>query len=91
MAPRKERVLKLSAQEVGLSPPRLLFALGDGSFRHNSAGHVTMPSGSRMFEELADRKELICWVDEYCTTKYCSACGGEMEQAALFERKPPAA
>ena len=31
--------------------------VGGGGFRHNSAGHITMPSGSRLFREMRHLKE----------------------------------
>jgi hypothetical protein len=66
---------------------RLLILLGDGTFRHNSAGHLTMPGGHRLFRELRRLGEHIRWIDEFRTSKCCSSCGNaEMEQAILVKR-----
>jgi hypothetical protein len=63
--------------------PRILIAMGDGSFRHNSKGHLTMPTGARMYKELEKLGEHMCWVDEHNSSKCCSACGEEMEQSVV--------
>ena len=74
------------------SPPkkRLLIAVGDGSFQHNSPGHMALPTGHRLFAELKSLGEHVCWVDEFNTSKCCSDCTSEMEQASILKstRKP---
>jgi hypothetical protein len=58
----------------------------DGSFRHNSAGHLTMPTGSKMFGEMKRLGEYICWVDEHRTSKCCSTCGADTVDAVLAKK-----
>ena len=68
--------------------PRLLIALGDGSFRHNSAGHLSMPEGNTMFCAMREMGEHICWVDEFCTSKCCSTCSSDLAPALLVKKAP---
>jgi len=84
IAPRKNLN---TFQRQGISTPRILIAMGDGSFRHNSAGHMTMPTGSRMYGELQKLGEYMCWVDEYNTSKCCAVCGNEMEPSILRKKQ----
>jgi hypothetical protein len=64
----------------------MLIALGDGSFHRNSADHLTMLTGHKMFQELGALGEHICWVDEFCSSKCCSACGADTVDA-IFAKK----
>ncbi|KAK9249582.1 hypothetical protein V1506DRAFT_526388, partial [Lipomyces tetrasporus] len=65
---------------------RLLIVLGDGSFRHNMRGHASTSTAKRIFQELSKLGEMVRWVDEHRTSKCCSSCGEEMEQAVLVKR-----
>jgi hypothetical protein len=77
------RKLKHKQQQPLMTGKRLLIVLGDGSFAHNSRGHVTMPSSQRMFDGLTALGELVRWVDEHRSSKCCSSCGDEMEAAFI--------
>ncbi|KAL2913943.1 hypothetical protein HK105_206534 [Polyrhizophydium stewartii] len=72
-------------------PPtsRILFVIGDGDFKHNSGGHVTMPTTTPLFDGLRRQGETVCWVKEHRTSKCCSKCGREMQQAVLHKQLPP--
>ena len=74
------------AARKGDVAPRLVIAFGDGSFRHNSVGHITMPSGHKAFAELEKLGERICWMDEFRTSTCCSACGSETTEAVLLKK-----
>jgi hypothetical protein len=65
---------------------RLLIVLGDGDFQHNSRGHITQPSGSRLFRELRLRNEHIRWVNEHRTSLTCSVCTEDMVPAIIQRR-----
>ncbi|KAL2915475.1 hypothetical protein HK105_205091 [Polyrhizophydium stewartii] len=71
--------------------PRILFAVGDGNFKHNSAGHITMPTATPLFESFRALGEAVYWVDEYNTSKCCSRCGLEMEQGLKHKNAQPLA
>ncbi|KAL2919394.1 hypothetical protein HK105_201038 [Polyrhizophydium stewartii] len=71
--------------------PRILFAVGDGNFKHNSAGHITMPTATPLFESFRALGEAVYWVDEYNTSKCCSRCGSEMEQGLKHKNAQPLA
>ncbi|KAL2916468.1 hypothetical protein HK105_203901 [Polyrhizophydium stewartii] len=71
--------------------PRILFAVGDGNFKHNSAGHITMPTATPLFESFRALGEAVYWVDEYNTIKCCSRCGLEMEQGLKHKNAQPLA
>ncbi|KAL2915592.1 hypothetical protein HK105_204777 [Polyrhizophydium stewartii] len=70
-------------------PPtsRILFVIGD--FKHNSLGHLTMPTATPLFDALRRQGETVCWVKEHRTSKCCSKCGKEMQQAVLHKQLPP--
>ena len=70
--------------------PRLCIVLGDGSFQHNSVGHITMPTGSRMLRELRRLGEYIRWVDEFRTSKRCAECGNDLQPAIVTRSHPTA-
>ncbi|KAL2911680.1 hypothetical protein HK105_208839 [Polyrhizophydium stewartii] len=71
--------------------PRILFAVGDGNFKHNSAGHITMPTATPLFESFRALGEAVYWVDEYNTSKCCSWCSLEMEQGLKHKNAQPLA
>ncbi|KAL2911237.1 hypothetical protein HK105_209293 [Polyrhizophydium stewartii] len=71
--------------------PRILFAVGDGNFKHNSAGHITMPTATPLFESFRALGEAGYWVDEYNTSKCCSRGGLEMEQGLKHKNAQPLA
>ncbi|KAL2911107.1 hypothetical protein HK105_209441 [Polyrhizophydium stewartii] len=71
--------------------PRILFAVGDGNFKHNSAGHITMPTATPLFESFRALGEAVYWVDEYNTSKCCSRCSSEMEQGLKHKNAQPLA
>ncbi|KAL2911780.1 hypothetical protein HK105_208713 [Polyrhizophydium stewartii] len=71
--------------------PRILFAVGDGNFKHNSAGHIAMPTATPLFESFRALGEAVYWVDEYNTSKCCSRCGLEMEQGLKHKNAQPLA
>jgi hypothetical protein len=77
-------LLENPRQARSANAPRLCITLGDGSFRHNSVGHLTMPTGARMFRELRRLGEEIRWVDEFRTSKCCSACAADLQPAFLL-------
>jgi hypothetical protein len=66
---------------------RLMIALGDGGFAHNSKGHITMPSGSKFFDRLEYLNEYVRWVDEFNTSKCCSSCGEVTEGAGTVKKE----
>ncbi|KAL2918532.1 hypothetical protein HK105_201933 [Polyrhizophydium stewartii] len=68
---------------------RIFFVIGDADFQHNSRGHLTMPTVTPLFEALRQQGETVCWVDEHRTSKCCSKCGHEMQQAVLHKRPLP--
>ena len=80
----KNKILRPAAGRYQL--PRALIVLGDGTFRHNSRGHLTMPAGHRLFAALRHLGEYIVWVDEFRTSMCCSSCGSEMEQAVIQKK-----
>ena len=51
--------------------------MGDGKFSHNSAGHCSLPTGYKLFQELTRLNECTCWVCENRTSKCCSRCGSD--------------
>ena len=65
---------------------RLLILIGDGSFAHNSRGHLPTPSGQRIFDELRMLGEIVLWINEYRTSLCCSLCHSQMEQATILTR-----
>ncbi|KAL2919356.1 hypothetical protein HK105_200999 [Polyrhizophydium stewartii] len=71
--------------------PRILFAVGDGNFKHNSAGHITMPTAKPLLESFRALGEAVYWVDEYNTSKCCSRCSAEMEQGLKHKNAQPPA
>jgi hypothetical protein len=66
--------------------PRILFAVGDGSFRHNSRGHLAMPGGEKLRKELTRLGELVGSVCEHNSSKCCCECGQVTQQASLVRR-----
>ncbi|KAK9386446.1 hypothetical protein V1515DRAFT_604634 [Lipomyces mesembrius] len=49
-------------------------------------GHASTSTPKRIFQELSKLGEMVRWVDEHRTSKCCSPCGEEMEQAVLVKR-----
>ena len=82
------RLAKRGRSDDGITPNRLLIAFGDGSFSHNSSGHIAMPSGHAFFEHLQQQGEHIGYIDEMNTSKCCSYCTSEMEQATITKKLP---
>ncbi|KAL2913486.1 hypothetical protein HK105_206946 [Polyrhizophydium stewartii] len=72
-------------------PPtsRILFVIGDGDSQHNSLGHLTMPTATPLLEAIRQQGKMVCWVDEHRTSKCCSKCGHEMQQAVVHKRPLP--
>nr|KAJ3416135.1 hypothetical protein HK105_001333 [Polyrhizophydium stewartii] len=68
---------------------RILFVIGDGDFKHNSGGHITMPTATPLFNALQRQGKTVCWVMEHSTSMCCSKCGEEMQQAVLHKQLPP--
>ncbi|KAL2911951.1 hypothetical protein HK105_208561 [Polyrhizophydium stewartii] len=68
---------------------RILFVFDDGDFKHNSRGHTTMPTATPLFNALRRQGERVCSVKEHRTSKCCSKCGKEMQQAVLHKQLPP--
>ncbi|KAL2913177.1 hypothetical protein HK105_207296, partial [Polyrhizophydium stewartii] len=48
-----------------------------------------MPTATPLFDALGRQVETVCWVKEHRTSKCCSKCGREMQQAVLHKQLPP--